>query len=643
MKLNTATSTTTSTFTGAETQQFSIEMNAKAFRTLLDGLYSDKITAVIRELWSNALDSHIAAGMESIPFDCHLPSALDPTFRVRDYGTSLTHDEVMNLYTTIFRSTKEDSNEFVGALGLGSKSPFAYSDTFTVIARLNGEKRTYFASMANGTPEISLVSTVASDEAQGLEISIAVDHQDFAEFARDARVLAAGFDPLPSVDGIEIEPCEPFYVADDNSFALFAPRVLPSESVLSVRQGCVIYPVSDYSITANLSNVLNHGYKMVLDVPIGSVSIVASREALSLDEPTRTFLNAAVKTATTKLKQEIETRSNACKNRLEALEFWYGDNRADHEAFRVQATYKGEYLRPIVNLEGHKSDREDLRPLARMGNQRGAGERIRQLSFNSRKHLKFVLHYTDRQVPRAMIRYRQAVTDNGSNYTYLLVDPTSRQLERLIRVAGLKPSQFVWVGSLTDPGPPARAPRGTGTVGVAGVNRMNDRQGYRWTKADQLPTGDFLWFEVERAGRQNHRYQLGNYIQAVQHGMAEKSVYGFTPTAVKRHKPDPAKNVDKAAKAYRDAGRAAYVDRVCKSVYAQHTPSSLLKALGDKSYGYESREAFFGYEAYDEGAEKGMEMVKALKAKYPLLFDDGDSEAVKAYIAQCDAAAANKP
>ncbi len=108
-------------------------------RKLIDDLYSDKIATPIRELWTNAFDSHIMAGCAAKSFRCQLPNAKTPTFMVRDYGVSLTHEQVMVLYTTVFRSTKERTNAQVGQLGLGSKSPFCYTDAFSVVAYMDGE------------------------------------------------------------------------------------------------------------------------------------------------------------------------------------------------------------------------------------------------------------------------------------------------------------------------------------------------------------------------------------------------------------------------------------------------------------------------------------------------------------------------
>ncbi len=115
-----------------EIGEFRIRNSAKAFNILSSGLYANKVRAIIRELSCNAVDSHVAAGKADVPFDVHLPNAIEPWFSIRDYGTGLSHDQVTNIYTTYFESTKTGSNDFIGALGLGSKSPFSYNDIFTV-------------------------------------------------------------------------------------------------------------------------------------------------------------------------------------------------------------------------------------------------------------------------------------------------------------------------------------------------------------------------------------------------------------------------------------------------------------------------------------------------------------------------------
>ena len=172
-----------------EIGDFKIKASAKAFSILSSGLYANKIRAIIRELSCNAVDSHVAAGKQSTPFDVHLPNQLEPHFSIRDYGTGLTHEQVTQIYTTYFESTKTASNEFIGALGLGSKSPFAYTDNFTVTAIRDNKKGIYSAFInGEGVPSIALMMSEDTDEPAGVEVKFSVnDSYDYSKFRDEAR------------------------------------------------------------------------------------------------------------------------------------------------------------------------------------------------------------------------------------------------------------------------------------------------------------------------------------------------------------------------------------------------------------------------------------------------------------------------
>ena len=122
------------------TTQYSIKASAKAFKILSDGLYSDKIAAPIRELATNAYDAHVANNNTHTPFDVHLPSVAEPWFAIRDYGLGMSKHELQTTYTTYFDSNKTHSNDFVGCMGLGSKTPFTLSDAFTVTSVKDNKK-----------------------------------------------------------------------------------------------------------------------------------------------------------------------------------------------------------------------------------------------------------------------------------------------------------------------------------------------------------------------------------------------------------------------------------------------------------------------------------------------------------------------
>jgi hypothetical protein len=185
----------------SSSNQFTIQQSSKMFKLLSDSLYSDKVQAVIRELSTNAYDAHIAAGNQN-PFKVILPTQAAPSFTVRDYGTGLSQKDMEELYTTYGASNKNDSNDFVGCLGLGSKSPFAYTKSFSTASYYNGSKYSYIAAMdESGVPSLNLFNISPTTEPNGLEISFAVKNYDFGEFTHKAKRIFHYFKMKPIIEG----------------------------------------------------------------------------------------------------------------------------------------------------------------------------------------------------------------------------------------------------------------------------------------------------------------------------------------------------------------------------------------------------------------------------------------------------------
>ncbi len=263
--------------------EFRIRNSAKAFNILSSGLYANKIRAIIRELSCNAVDSHAAAGKKDVPFDVHLPNALEPHFSIRDYGVGLNHEQVTNIYTTYFESTKTNSNEFIGALGLGSKSPFSYTDNFTVTAIKDGKKGIYTAFInEHGVPSIALMMTEDTDELAGVEVKFAVnDRYDFDKFRQEARVVYKHFSLKPVITGNSQFTFELVdYESKDIIPGVHQYKTGSGKSVAIM--GNIAYPIeipqADQSL-GDLRNLLTCGLEMQFG--IGELDFQASREGLS--------------------------------------------------------------------------------------------------------------------------------------------------------------------------------------------------------------------------------------------------------------------------------------------------------------------------------------------------------------------------
>jgi hypothetical protein len=261
--------------------EFRIRNSAKAFSILSSGLYANKIRAIIRELSCNAIDAHVAAGTQDKPYEVHLPTSLEPYFSIRDYGTGLSHDQVTQIYTTYFESTKTNSNDFIGALGLGSKSPFSYTDNFTVTATQNGKRGIYTAFIGDsGVPSIALMYEEPTLEDNGVEVRFAVtERYDFSKFRDEARAVYKHFSYRPTITGLTNFEFEDPHYETENIIPGVHSGSGGNRSVAIM--GNIAYPIEIPNVEqlGDLAALLQCGLTMEFD--IGELDFQASREGLS--------------------------------------------------------------------------------------------------------------------------------------------------------------------------------------------------------------------------------------------------------------------------------------------------------------------------------------------------------------------------
>lgn len=306
----------------SEIGEFRIRNSAKAFAILSSGLYANKIRAIIRELSCNAVDSHAAAGKKDVPFDVHLPNQLEPHFAIRDYGTGLSHEQVTQIYTTYFESTKTASNEFIGALGLGSKSPFSYTDNFTVTAIKDGKKGIYSAFInENGVPSIALMMQEETDDPAGVEVKFSVnDYYDFGKFRQEAQSVYTYFALRPVVSGCAgFEFYDPEYDTVDIVPGVHSlVRGRGSYAVM----GNIEYPIDipqEQEVLGELANLLHCG--IVMHFGIGELDFQASREGLSYIPQTINAIKAKLEELNGALVGVLSKEADAIENLWERAIF----------------------------------------------------------------------------------------------------------------------------------------------------------------------------------------------------------------------------------------------------------------------------------------------------------------------------------
>lgn len=289
-------------------RKFSIEASGKAFKLLSDGLYSNKIKAIIRELACNAYDAHVEAGNKHTPFDIQLPDKWGKPFKIRDYGTGLPPEKVETLYTTYFFSTKTESNDFTGCLGLGSKSPFAYTDNFTVSSYYDGTVHTYSCYQDElGEPNISKVSSRATKERNGLEIQFAVDLADADSFRAEAIEVLKFFPEESFNSNVRVTKTS-FTLEFDEFSILDSSKNWPKYTSHAI-MGNVAYPIDTKTLADKTAlkpeeiELLESGAYIRFN--IGDLNITPSRESIGYDPAT-----------VEKLRKKIEECVDTVRNHI---------------------------------------------------------------------------------------------------------------------------------------------------------------------------------------------------------------------------------------------------------------------------------------------------------------------------------------
>jgi hypothetical protein len=275
--------------------------------SLLRNNYSNTRLAVVREVSANALDANLEAG-STRPIEIKLPTTMNPTFSVRDFGGGLSQDEVFHLYSKYGKSTKRTSNNYIGAFGIGKFAPLSYGDNFTCVSYNGGKKTSYniFVDESDDTKIVKLHEE-PSTEPSGLSIEVAIADDDKDEFREVVQKFFQFFsdDEMPKFLGVEdnfIVKREKVLESNNDSWFVLGEegtRNYYSRNESHVIMGRVAYPLDSTAIKvenfvnnsdSSTQNILNHLLSMegfYLRVPLGSVKLHHSREALEYNKSTQ--------------------------------------------------------------------------------------------------------------------------------------------------------------------------------------------------------------------------------------------------------------------------------------------------------------------------------------------------------------------
>lgn len=308
--------------------------------SVLTDLYKNRLLAVIREYATNAADAHVEAGV-SLPIEITLPTVLTPTYKVRDYGTGLDAEGIREVYSQYGRSTKRDTNDQVGMLGLGSKSALTYSDQFTVVSVKDGRRLTVLVSRdEEGAGHMQLLGNPGgdpTDDANGTEIQVAIRREDIER----CKTQAEDFFSYWPEGSVLLNGEQP------QRFSEHALRITDDLWIVErMREDRVVMGNVSYPHDLDVGGTASRDFKIIAFVPIGSVKPTPSREALMDTALTRDTLTALGKDFTEAVNGAIQREINAAASPQAALQVvirWarYIPNAAKNAA---SYSYKGHTL-----------------------------------------------------------------------------------------------------------------------------------------------------------------------------------------------------------------------------------------------------------------------------------------------------------
>ena len=332
-----------------------------------DRIYKDKAMAIIREYSTNAADAHIVNHLPINDIQVFMPTLKYPVFRVRDFGTGLTMEQIRDVYCILGESTKRNSNDLNGMLGLGCKSAMGYGDSFTVTSWVNGEKAVYNIIKGDDHKEGDVLEMVrvpmVEGDRTGIEIAVPIKISDLHTIHAKAADLYKYWTVLPTINNMEESELSRLMAFRNETAFLSGDgwEIRPNSNHYGngksvAVMGQVAYPVDWNMLNAKLALTpqkrifleILRSNDVVLQFPIGALKFTINREELEYTETTYRNLEDKIETIFTALESSVKQKF------VNAKSIW--------EAKRIYLSLFGKNLLDKYNTEDDDDDEKNKTP-----------------------------------------------------------------------------------------------------------------------------------------------------------------------------------------------------------------------------------------------------------------------------------------
>jgi len=364
--------------TASDVMNVDASKQEKLLFMLSDKLYSNKFKSIIRELASNARDSHSDAGV-SEPFVITAPTQYEPELSIEDFGTGLDYETAKKTILMFLGSTKDYDDEesgrlasqSIGGFGIGSKSPRAYTSDYQMVLRKDGVE--YVVVISNneiGLPQSTLLAETPTDKPNGVKVIVPVLSKDIDRWQGEVLHYMQGtnYNCVADVEGEKIYPAKAVVSIDFGEFHLdvFNNPNHRDTKPISVSYGGVLYGMTHEEskhyngLEYQLRNMLQSKFVYRIRVETSDkLDFSLSRETIENTDKSVAFLNNALKKLMKEAKKSLAFGDIKSHTRIVEVVDSYDEAAAklaqQEEAYRNRMeTVLGAYAE--VNFKSYKLD-----------------------------------------------------------------------------------------------------------------------------------------------------------------------------------------------------------------------------------------------------------------------------------------------
>jgi hypothetical protein len=275
--------------------------------SLLSKIYKNPEGSIVREITSNCFDAHKKAKKDNEPVIIRLfvEDTGNKYIEFHDNGTGISPELMDDVYMSYGESDKRDSDDFIGAFGLGSKSPFSITDYFYVITKSNGIEYTYLLNSTVAGPEYTTLNERQYDElleSSGTIIRIPVKN-DIEIWTRNIKSQLKYFTDV-FVDGFNVN--NDFKIKKFKTFKIREDLFLANPvAALHLSIGDVTYPISWEELQETQIN-----FNGALMFNIGELNVIPNREEVEYKESTKTKIKNKLQEFRNELSELVLDKSN---------------------------------------------------------------------------------------------------------------------------------------------------------------------------------------------------------------------------------------------------------------------------------------------------------------------------------------------